>query len=138
MPTPDRDSRTPSTAPGLTLRTVLLRHELPGGTSHWDWMIQRRADSDSPLLTFRVDTPTNPFSLAAFEAGVLPDHRSLYLDYEGPLSNSRGTVTRVAHGVASLSEPSQDVVRITANFGGSATSWVGRHKFSDHWTFTRG
>ncbi len=29
---------------------------------------------------------------------VLPDHRLAYLDYEGPVSNNRGQVTRVDRG----------------------------------------
>lgn len=37
---------------------------------------------------------TEPAAGIEIVAEVLPDHRRLYLDYEGPVSGGRGTVTR--------------------------------------------
>lgn len=75
--------------------TVLLRHDLPDGSHHFDWMLAR--DNDGPLLTFRLD---RDISLDAdpFEAEHLADHRRAYLQYEGEVSGNRGTVVRIASG----------------------------------------
>ena len=81
--------------------TVLLRHELPDGTSHVDWMIAPDdMDGRELLVTFRVagriDELTAGERLAARRIG---DHRRAYLTCEGPVSDGRGTVTRLAGGV---------------------------------------
>jgi hypothetical protein len=63
-----------------------------------------QATTAAALLTFRThDRPDA--SPAPFLATRLPDHRSLYLDYEGEVSQGRGHVERVASGhVLSLDE----------------------------------
>lgn len=81
--------------------TVLLRHELPDGTSHVDWMIAPDdMDGRELLVTFRVagrvDELTAGERLAARRIG---DHRRAYLTFEGPVSDGRGTVRRLAGGV---------------------------------------
>ncbi|HRP63571.1 MAG TPA: hypothetical protein PK400_09785 [Phycisphaerales bacterium] len=79
--------------------TVVLRHELPDGSAHWDWMIAPAVEGTAPLITFRLnDRPDshNPKELAATR---LPDHRRLYLNYEGPISGDRGHVRRVRAGM---------------------------------------
>ncbi len=79
------------------LRTTILRHELPDGSSHFDWLIERTLD-EPRVLAFRLEI--NPLTTATWPiAGrQLPDHRRLYLDYEGPISGDRGTVARIANG----------------------------------------
>jgi hypothetical protein len=77
-------------------RFVLLRHECPpefGKPSHWDLMLE---DVGALLTWSLVELPT-PGGLAAF-ATRLDDHRLAYLDYEGPLSGERGSVSRVDAG----------------------------------------
>jgi hypothetical protein len=77
-------------------RFVLLRHECPpefGKPSHWDLMLE---DAGALLTWSLVELPT-PGGLAAF-ATRLDDHRLAYLDYEGPLSGERGSVSRVDAG----------------------------------------
>ena len=99
-----------------------FRQDTAGGTlaSHWDLLLEM----DGPeLLTFRLDvlpptSLTNPPSWShangATSAGMLagqatqmnqqipglrlPNHRPLYLDYEGPIAGDRGTVQRIAAG----------------------------------------
>lgn len=97
---------------------VLLRHDLPDGTWHWDWLLEPRAQdapfrrtTDDPdersLISFRVaatlgedwrpDDPGTP----AFTAEILPPHRRRYLTFEGDIGPgadgvSRGRVKRVA------------------------------------------
>lgn len=80
------------------LRAVILKHFLPDGTWHYDWLIEQAGVShDHRLLALRcqsrpdlVDTP--------FEALRVPDHRVHYLTYQGAVSNDRGVVQRVASG----------------------------------------
>src|SRR5262245_53608703 len=84
-------------------RFVLLYHECPpsfGKPSHCDLMLER----EGVLLTWSL--PALP-AVWGGEAGVafeqidatrLADHRLAYLDYEGPISGERGSVTRVDRG----------------------------------------
>ena len=81
-------------------RFALLRHECPAGSlvaSHWDLLLE----AEGALLTWRLaELPdaaalTAPWTLAAER---LPDHRLLYLDYQGPISNDRGFVEQVDAG----------------------------------------
>lgn len=72
-------------------RFVLLEHDHP--VLHWDFMLENA----EALLTWRLSripaADGKPVS-----AEPLPDHRRLYLDYEGPVSGNRGTVRRVDAG----------------------------------------
>ena len=69
-------------------RFVILRHELPQGSSHWDVMLE----GDESLLTWSIsEIPTDDHPVIARR---LPDHRTIYLDYEGPVSGDRGDVRR--------------------------------------------
>lgn len=76
-------------------RYVVLEHRTGGWNGrddHWDVMLEA-ADG---LLTW--ESP--PFSVAPTVWGVrlLAPHRSVYLDYEGPLSGNRGCVQRLDRG----------------------------------------
>lgn len=76
-------------------RFVVLEHCTPPGSArglHWDLMFE-----DGPtLLTWGLDHP--PAAQSQVTAERLPDHRLRYLDYEGPLSDDRGSVTRWDQG----------------------------------------
>lgn len=72
-------------------RFVILRHELPAGSSrasHWDLMLE-----DGPALRTWALAEL-PRDGRQVDAEPLPDHRKVYLDYEGPVSGNRGTVRR--------------------------------------------
>lgn len=89
-------------------RFVLLRHiGSPASSlvSHWDLMLE----CDGALATWRLDWlpqswvaafgvhDSTPSPLAAGESAhavQLAPHRLAYLDYEGPLSGDRGSVSR--------------------------------------------
>ncbi|WP_164103554.1 DNA polymerase ligase N-terminal domain-containing protein [Candidatus Laterigemmans baculatus] len=77
-------------------RFVFLRHEVPasyGRRSHFDLMFE----VEGQLRTWAVDQlPT--LGGPAVVATPLPPHRIAYLDYEGPVSENRGSVRRVARG----------------------------------------
>jgi hypothetical protein len=71
-------------------RFVLLEHDHP--TLHYDFMIEW----GSVLRTWRLGGI--PSEAASIPAEPLPDHRTAYLDYEGPVSGDRGTVSRIDRG----------------------------------------
>ena len=76
-------------------RYVILRHEMPpesSRASHWDLMLEFAGS----LRTWAVDELSQ--SGLATKAQALEDHRLEYLEYEGPISGGRGTVTRWDQG----------------------------------------
>lgn len=77
-------------------RFVVLRHDCPesyGRGLHWDLMLEV---GDALRTWALADEPgTGPVACCAEH---LPDHRLLYLDYEGEVSGGRGTVTRLDAG----------------------------------------
>lgn len=85
-------------------RFVLLEHRWDG--VHWDLMLEHGA----VLRTWAIDAPVRPG--VELPARSLPDHRKVYLEYEGEVSGNRGTVRRVDGGTYTprLWEP--DLVRL--------------------------
>ncbi len=80
-------------------RTVQLLHELPDGTSHVDWMIARDRAGREPLISFRLQRRIDELKPGQrMVAERITDHRPAYLDYEGPVSDERGSVRRLAWG----------------------------------------
>jgi DNA polymerase Ligase (LigD) len=75
-------------------RFVLLEHRWQG--IHWDFMLE----AGEVLRTWAIDGPVVPD--ADLPARALPDHRRVYLDYEGEVSANRGTVRRIDRGPYSV------------------------------------
>jgi len=110
-------------------RCVILLHTLPDGASHFDWLsesiapagnqasggVAQASDDERSLIAFRASQ-----SVAALQPGQsllvdqLPNHRRLYLDFEGPISGDRGSVRRVNTGVVehAAAEAGTDRLRI--------------------------
>jgi hypothetical protein len=76
-------------------RYVILRHETAGGV-HFDFMLE----SGGKLKTWAL--PQAPEAGVEMPCEALPDHRLAYLDYEGPISGGRGSVTRWDRGTCSI------------------------------------
>ncbi len=82
------------------LPTVLLEHTTDSDR-HYDWLF---ANPDAPatpyrLTTWRVTVPPWRWpDRGELELVRLPDHRRVYLEYEGPLTRGRGFVRRVDAG----------------------------------------
>jgi hypothetical protein len=76
-------------------RFVILEHDHP--ELHWDFMLE----VGGVLQTWRLPTPPRPGQTVP--ADMLFDHRTIYLDYEGPVSGNRGHVTRWDAGTYSWS-----------------------------------
>lgn len=72
-------------------RFAVLRHESPRGL-HFDLLLE----TGDALQTWALRRP--PDSGGEIPCDALPDHRVAYLDYEGPVSGDRGTVTRWDRG----------------------------------------
>jgi len=90
-------------------RFAILRHETPPGSSrplHWDLLLE---DGDT-LLTWALAEP--PVAGRTIAAEALPNHRAAYLDYEGPVSGDRGTVTRWDAGTFQWRRRSGDEIAI--------------------------
>ncbi|MDR1269611.1 MAG: hypothetical protein LBK82_08805 [Planctomycetaceae bacterium] len=81
-------------------RFVVLFHEHPD-RDHWDFMLER----EIALTTWAV--PPQLLPLQSFECQVkkLPDHRLCYLDYEGAISNHRGSVRQLDSGTYQTETP---------------------------------
>lgn len=76
-------------------RFVILRHDCSRG-EHFDLML----DVGGVLKTWSL--PQTPEIGVESLCEALADHRIEYLDYEGPVSGDRGTVTRWDCGTYSL------------------------------------
>lgn len=117
-------------------RWVLLRHTLPDGSSHHDWMLERgehppRAGThEAGLLTFRLPVGVNPLSsrLKQFAGERIGLHRREYLDYEGPVSGGRGEVTRIDSGLCEVVDSPPDGMSIALYHRDlrSIVTWRGR------------
>jgi hypothetical protein len=83
-------------------RFVLLYHDCPTGhvkPSHWDFMLE----FDGKLRTWELRRLPAEWGGEGEDGNILPamrlaDHRIEYLNYEGPLTGNRGSVSRVATG----------------------------------------
>lgn len=116
---------------GLAL-TVLLRHDLPDGTGHFDWLLE--CPGREGLMTFRVSERIDLPGCRGFEAVRVADHRRAYLTYEGPISEGRGVVARAAQGTCEVEE-GPGWVRVRAVFGGPVRLYEGRAGEGDRWNF---
>lgn len=95
-------------------RFVILRHDPPPGGQrppHWDLMLQ----SGDVLRTWALAEP--PTAGRPIAAEALADHRTAYLDYEGPVSGDRGAVCRWDAGTVQWERatPREIVIRLDGN-----------------------
>lgn len=67
-------------------RFAILEHDHP--SLHWDLLLEAGA----ACRTWRLTAPPEPG--AVIEAEAIADHRLMYLDYAGPVSGDRGTVSQ--------------------------------------------
>lgn len=112
---------------------MLLRHKLPDGSWHFDWLIDR--GSALPLVSFRVLERVDIPTITEFFADRIGDHRREYLQYEGPVSDGRGNVQRMASGIVESLSEDPDHFQITVSFGTSRRSWTGTRIDAGRWRF---
>lgn len=85
-------------------RFVILEHDHP--ELHWDLMLEAGA----VLWTWRLSAP--PGIAQRIHALRTFDHRTLYLDYEGPISGDRGSVVRREKGTFSWDMQSDERIQV--------------------------
>ncbi|MBN2291018.1 MAG: hypothetical protein JXM70_01255 [Pirellulales bacterium] len=84
-------------------RFVVLRHDTPAGL-HWDFMLEFAG----ALRTWALQE--EPTVTQTIPAHTLPDHRLAYLDYEGPVSGDRGSVSQFDTGTFETVECKDELV----------------------------
>ncbi len=114
LPTPSPQSRA----------WVLLRHTLPDGSWHYDWMLETRPGG--PLTTFRVQHRPDALETRWFEAHRIADHRREYLTYEGAVAGNRGEVQQVSQGSVLEWHESAAGVTCSIESSGRILQWTGR------------
>jgi len=89
-------------------RYVVLKHETSEGT-HYDFMLEM----GGALKTWSL--PQSPRPALEMSAKALGDHRLVYLEYEGPISGDRGSVSRWDRGTyeVELQSESKLTVQLT-------------------------
>ncbi len=95
-------------------RYVILLHEMPPGgerPTHWDLMLELGGS----LRTWAL--AAEPALETTCDAQQLADHRLAYLDYEGPVSGDRGSVTRWDAGRYHVESESDEELAVTLRGG---------------------
>jgi hypothetical protein len=85
----------------MVLPFAVLHHQLPiysSRLSHWDLLMASPQPESKQLICFELAEPPDRWT-ALSHARRLPDHKTIYLTYEGPVSNDRGEVSRVLDGL---------------------------------------
>ncbi len=78
---------------------VVLEHDSADGSRHWDLLVE--VPGAELLATWQL--ARNPLDTNdEIPATRIRDHRRLYLDYEGEISDGRGIVRRLDRGPASI------------------------------------
>jgi len=85
-------------------------------SDHWDVMLE----TDSALRAWSIPPQCPDGSSFVCPATHLPDHRKHYLDYEGDVSDNRGTVSRIDAGAYEQLSPKMFVL-YGINFSGKLT-----------------
>ncbi|MFN3167284.1 MAG: hypothetical protein ACE37H_09505 [Phycisphaeraceae bacterium] len=120
------------------LRTVILEHTDVNGV-HFDWLIEdpTLADPQSPearLWAARVPAPPAHWpALGRFDARVIAPHRRRYLGYQGPISDGRGRVRRVAAGTCVALLWTRSRILLNAQLAGVHRSIALRHVGGSGW-----
>ncbi|HLW65468.1 MAG TPA: DNA polymerase ligase N-terminal domain-containing protein [Gemmataceae bacterium] len=119
-------------------RFVILTHDHPH--LHWDFFLEE----GDVLRGWRL--AEEPAARKLIAATCLPDHRKFYLDYEGPVSADRGSVTRWDFGSYSSEPPSREASLRASRIGAqlilqiTGTRLHGRvelqHVADTNWTWT--
>ena len=101
--------------------TVVLQHELPDGTSHYDWLLAVDTKGERPLISFRSQERPDLFDEHRWvNLESRPDHRPDYLHKEGKLEGNRGTIKRLANGKIFMWKEVQNGWNLMVKWGGGS------------------
>jgi hypothetical protein len=93
-------------------------------------------ETQGGLTTWALAKP--PDAAPQVAADALPDHRTAYLDYEGPISDERGSVTRWDRGTYQLRRQDLDEI-VVVLAGGTLAGEVTLRRSTDdlaRWRFS--
>jgi len=114
------------------LTSVILRHELPDGSSHFDWMFETAVSSGDPdaleLVSFRLTARPDDVTVIDLDAVRIQNHRRLYLDFEGglpPGSTAKGTMKRLAKLECQVLKNTPTRIEVMLRVDGRWTTWFG-------------
>ena len=91
-------------------RFAVLHHVFPSNAkraSHWDLLLEKMGSESDSLITFEISNPPVNWTMQTVVTR-LPDHRPIYLTYQGPVSTDRGFVHRVMDGTIEWLEFTED------------------------------
>jgi DNA polymerase Ligase (LigD) len=111
-------------------RFVVLTHDHPH--PHWDLMLE----AGGRLRTWRLERP--PMAGESVAAQAIGDHRTAYLDYEGPVSGGRGTVARWDAGTYAVESEEEGRLRLRLEGGRLSGPAELRRDGGDRWTLVVG
>ncbi len=122
------------------MRTTLLKHVLPDGSWHVDWLIEVAPGQAPRIPTFRLADRPDREGVHGFDARHLPDHRRLYMDYAGPISpcpnlGDRGRVEPLATGPVEAAAGWPGQLDVTVRLAGRRWRWQGRPIDDAIWRF---
>lgn len=112
-------------------RFALLRHESPRGL-HWDLLLE----AGGILRTWALERL--PDAGGDIACQKLADHRLAYLDYEGPVSGDRGSVSRWDRGSYRI-ERESDTELVVELTGERLNGWASLRRAPDgpdRWDFS--
>ena len=113
-------------------RFTILLHTLPDD-SHYDLLLEW--PGQPKLRTWSL--PAIPAPGESIEATALPDHRLIYLDYEGHIAGDRGEVTQWTTGEFTIESESADELVLTLNSKRLQGEALLQRTSGDHWQLTR-
>jgi len=107
-------------------QTVILKHDTPDGQHHFDWLFAQDEPPTLKLKTWRVNTrPDQTEPGFTLQTEKIFDHRTTYLTYEGPISDNRGHVKRVAQGHYEIISTGKDTIKVKVHWETDHTQqWV--------------
>ena len=115
------------------MRYAVLRHDTPDGGFHFDLLFER----GDTLKSWRYFGPAWPPERSPVDIEAHTDHRKLYLDYEGPVSGDRGTVTRAEGGPYEISLWTDDHLELRLAGRTAILDRTGRReRNAELWTLT--
>jgi hypothetical protein len=112
-------------------RFVILQHASPHGL-HWDFMLEM----GTALASWALAQP--PAASQQIPARALSEHRLAYLDYDGPISRGRGTVTRWDEGTYQIERQAEGLLVVLLS-GKNLTGRATLHRTGadpDQWVFS--
>ena len=108
-------------------RFAILEHDWP--SRHWDLLLE---DGETLLAWRLLEEPRAGMAVIAEKNA---DHRTVYLDYEGPVSGDRGSVTRWDAGTFECIERTSDALEVRMN-GAKIIGRLRLIRVDDNWNCT--